>query len=210
MQNETTWHIVPTQTPNIIRHCSKCNRKMPYYCSEKFRANANQSRVDIWLIYKCTKCDNTWKLSLYKGVRPHELPTGLFDKFVNNDAALAWQYAFDRNFLKQHGCTVDYTNVGYTVKVTNEQGWETPVHVHVESQYSFDLKLSVLLARILDTSVGQIKRLADMGHISASPEINIMKHRIKANQCITVIIGLSQPTNSCQVACYFDAKSKNV
>jgi len=208
--NEKTGHIVPSQTPNIIRHCSKCNRKMAYYCSEKFRANANQTRVDIWLIYKCVKCDNTWKLTLYKGIRPHELPEGLFDKFVENDAALAWQYAFDRNFLKQQGCIIDYSNVNYTVnqpktddntprhcEERSDEAIQTtgllrfgrnddcegvdsyhadaPVLVHVKSDYSFDLKLSALLARMLDTSIGQIKGLTERRHISANQDIDIIK-----------------------------------
>jgi len=219
---ETTWYIVPTITPNILRHCSKCNRKMPYYCSEKFRANANQSRVDIWLIYKCTKCDNTWKLTLYKGMRPHELPEGLFDKFVNNDVNLAWQYAFNRNFLKQHGYTVDYTNVDYTVHQNEQnlpsrhceeysdeaiQGFgllryaRNDEHriakdcrgndaflLHVKGSYSFDLKLSALLARVLDTSIGQIKRLAESGRISTSLDIDIMKYRIKSEHDISIRI----------------------
>ena len=196
MQNEITWRITPTKTPDVIRHCSKCNRKMPYYCSEKFRANANQSRVDIWLIYKCTKCDNTLKLSICKGVRPHELPTGLFDKFVNNDALLAWQYAFDRNFLKQHDCTIDYSSVEYIVDIIDDCDWKAPVTVHVKSQYSFDLKLSALLARMLDTSIGQIKRLADAGQISASLGINIMKYRIRADQCLTLSYISSANTNT--------------
>jgi len=186
MHIETTWRIIPTATPTIIRHCSKCNRKTNYYCSNKFRVNANQSRVDIWLIYKCTKCDSTWKLATNKGIRPHELPAGLFDQFIDNDAALAWQYAFDRNFLKQHSCEVDYTNVGYTVENTNEYKSDTPLLAHVNSQYSFDLKLSALLAKMLDTSIGQIKRLADAGQISTDPEINIMKHKIKADHCIAI------------------------
>lgn len=200
MINETTWRIKPTNTPNIIRHCSKCNRKMAYYCSEKFRANANQSRVDIWLIYKCTKCDSTLKLTIYKGIRPHDLPTGLFDKFVDNDAVLAWDYGFDRSFLGQHGCTVDYANVGYVVECDNkhsnrcscEQGnrynCDFPLLVHVDSQHSFDLKLSALLAKMINTSIGQIKRHVEMGQISVDSEINIMKYRIKADQRVSISI----------------------
>ena len=189
---EFTWRVIPTSTPNIIRHCSKCNHKMPYYCSEKFRANANQSRVDIWLIFKCTKCDNTWKLTLYKGIRPHDLPPGLFDKFVNNDASLAWAYAFDRNILKQHACTVDYSNVDYTVEkvesTENTCAYDINLsqHVHIQTQFSFDLKLSTLLAKMLGISIGQIKRLAEGGQISANPEVNIMKHRLKASQDVTI------------------------
>ena len=118
----------------------------------------------------------------------------MFDKFVDNDAALAWKYAFDRTFLKQHDCMVDYSNVEYTVETTGECDWTLPAIpsiIHVISPYSFDLKLSALLAQMLDTSIGQIKRLAEMEQISASPEINIMKYRIKANQCINVNINLA-------------------
>jgi len=177
---------------------------MAYYCSEKFRANANQSRVDIWLIYKCVKCDNTCKLSIYKGIRPHELAAGLFDKFVNNDAALAWEYAFDRNFLKQHECVVDYSAVEYEVNTNvdiiqlsgssiNGATCSTynpalPVDIHVSSHFSFELKLVALLARMLDMSIGQIKRLADMGKISTSPEVNLARYRIKSDHSIVVAI----------------------
>ena len=31
-----TLHITPITLPTINRHCSKCNKKMPFYCSEKF------------------------------------------------------------------------------------------------------------------------------------------------------------------------------
>ena len=220
--NEITWHVVPSQTPNIIRHCSKCNRKMPYYCSEKFRANANQSRVDVWLIFKCSKCDNTWKLMLFKGIRPHELPAGLFDKFIDNDKNLAWQYAFDRNLLKQHDCIVDYSDVDYIVEnepkspnynhypskkadkaisprrkrgevAVDFQGetlYNEPVLIYVKCLFSFDLKLSALLAKMLNTSIGQIKRLVENGNIITCQDIDIMKYRFKTEHDISVRIDL--------------------
>ena len=190
---QTTWYIVPASTPAIIKHCSKCNQKSSYYCSEKFRINANQSRVDIWLIYKCHKCDSTWKLAINKGIRPRDVEPGLFERFIDNDRDLAWQYAFDRQFLRQHMCVVDYAGVGYAVQ--GDCVWDEPLHVRVVSQFVFDLKLSALLARALGVSVGQIKKLAEGGVISASlyrpagdpqagqpaQEIDIMKHRIKAD-----------------------------
>jgi len=176
---QTTWRIIPESTPNIIKPCSKCNRKSEYYCSEKFRVNANQSRVDIWLIYKCHKCDSTWKLAIKKGIRPRDLPAGLFDRFINNDSELAWQYAFDRNFLKQHNCVIDYASVKYTIEGNSPHSG--PQWVHIQSPYCFDLKLGVLLANALSTTVGQIKKHVESGVISITPEIDIMKHRIKSD-----------------------------
>ena len=177
--SKTTWRIVPNGTPAIIRRCSKCNRKIEYYCSEKFRVNANQTRVDIWLIYKCTKCDSTWKLTIEKGVRPRDIPAELFERFINNDRALAWQYAFDRRFLKENACVVDYANVEYSVE--GFEVWDGPLLVHLKSPFIFELKLSALLAKVLCVSVGQIRKFVEEGLISAAPEIDIMKYRIKTD-----------------------------
>ena len=174
-----TWRIMPTNTPVIIRHCSKCNRKSEYYCSEKFRVNANQARVDIWLIYKCHKCDSTWKLTIKKGIRPRDIPAELFERFIVNDKCLAWQYAFDRNFIKQNSCVIDYDSVEYAVE--GFEAFDGPTLVRVESPYTFDLKLSALLAKLLCLSVGQIKKLTESGAISAGPEIDIKKYRIKSD-----------------------------
>jgi len=151
---------------------------MPYYCSKKFRVNANQSRVDIWLIYKCTKCDKTLKLSIYKGIRPHDLPSGLFDKFIVNDEVLAWKYAFDRNFLRQHDCVIDYTNVGYIIDGAGAYDCCKPLALLVSNPLCFDLKLCALLAMGLGLSVSKIKKLVKMGIISTSPEVDIVKHKI--------------------------------
>jgi len=186
---KATWRIVPANTPGITRHCSKCNRKSAYYCSEKFRVNANGARVDIWLIYKCHKCDSTWKLAIHKGISPHELPPGLFDMFIDNDKALAWQYAFDKHFLKQNACTADYANVEYTIEGYTAQA--SPQAVHIQSPFSFDLKLIALLAKALGVTVGQVKKYVGSGAISAAPEINILRHRIKGD-VDTLIIHLAR------------------
>ena len=181
MQENTkaTWLIVPTTTPTIIRKCSKCNKKMEFYCSEKFRVNANSTRVDIWLIYKCTKCDSTWKVAINKGIKPQDLPQELFDKFINNDTKLAWKYAFDRNLLKQNGCTLQYADIDYTVD--GATAVDAPMHVHLKSEYFFELKLSLLLAKVLDISVSKLQKHVSAKMITTVPVLDIMKYKIRAD-----------------------------
>ena len=174
---ETAWRIVPTSTPLIIRHCSKCNKKMAFYCSEKFRVNANQARVDVWLIYKCQKCDSTWKLTIKKGVKPRDLQAGLFDRLVDNDRELAWLFAFDRNFLRQNACVADYSSVEY--KIEGVEDFNGQMLVHLESPFIFDLKLSALLAKALGISIGRVKKLVESESISVLPAIDTMRYRIK-------------------------------
>jgi len=179
--NKTIWRIIPENMPQVIRHCSKCNKKMNFYCSEKFRINSNQQRADIWIIYKCSKCDTTWKLSLMRGVKPSELSPDLFDKFTNNDKDLAKKYVFDRQLLKQSGCEIDYSGIIYHVQDFEPHMLKSPLRVSIKSQYFFDLKLSAFLAGILGLSVGNIKKLADKGLIITSLKCNIMKYRIRAD-----------------------------
>ena len=182
--DEITCNIVPTNTPLIIRHCSKCNRKMEFYCSEKFRMNANQTRVDIWLIYKCSKCDTTLKLTISKGIKPNDISSVLFDQFTNNDVQLAWKYAFDLNFLKQNACVVQYTNVKYRVEGLEPHDWSKSTLVHLNSTYIFNLKLSSFLAGILGISISKLRTIVDDGLIIANPTCDIMKYRIKSNMDI--------------------------
>ena len=184
--NEATWHLVPKNTPLIIRHCSKCNKKMEYYCSEKFRMNGNHTRIDIWLIYKCSKCDTTLKLTIDKGIKPHDISRELFDRFTYNDAKLAWDYAFDRSFLKRNACEVQYSNVAYYIEGFKPQKWNEHLTVHLKIEYVFNLKLSVLLAGVFGISVGKLRSIVSAGLITVKPECDIMKYRIKSDIIIFI------------------------
>ena len=185
--NEVTWHIVPKNPPLVIRHCSKCNKKMEYYCSEKFRMNGNHTRIDIWLIYKCSKCDKTLKLTIDKGIKPHDISTELFDSYTHNDENLAWDYAFDRDFLRKNDCVIEYKNVMYYVEGLQPQTtWESNLTIHLKSKYFFDLKLSVLLAGVLGISVSKLRRIVEAGLITASPLCDIMKYRIRSDMQLYV------------------------
>jgi len=179
--NGATWVIIPDKTPLVIRNCSKCGRKKEFYSSDKFRLNGRHTKIDIWLIYKCIKCDTTWKLTIKKGIKPHDLTTELFDRFTNNDKDLAWQYAFDRHLLKQNGCEIQYADINYTVDGFDLQDLNSPLLIHIKNQYLFELKLSALLANKLEVSINQIKRLADSGAIKTSLECDIMKYRIRTD-----------------------------
>lgn len=183
---EAIWTVRPLKTPVVIRNCSKCNKKMPFYCSEKFRLNGNHTRVDIWLIYKCEKCDSTWKLTLKKGIKPHDIPAELFERFINNDPLLAWEYAFDTRLLKQNACEMDYSCVGYTVEVTAADtaagdALRAPLHIRIQCPHRFELKLSALLASRLGVSMQQLKKMVENGVVTASPTNDIIKYRIRAN-----------------------------
>ena len=64
------WKIEPLGLPLVLRHCKKCGKTAEFICSGQFRVNAQRKYLDIWLIYKCAKCDTTWNAAVYSRVSP--------------------------------------------------------------------------------------------------------------------------------------------
>lgn len=54
------WAIAPKTAPRPLISCSRCGTVKAYCSSGKFRVNANGKRIDVWLIYRCIDCDNSW------------------------------------------------------------------------------------------------------------------------------------------------------
>lgn len=54
------WTIISRTAPQPWLACSRCGEARRFRSSDRIRVNANGKRVDAWLIYKCTRCDDTW------------------------------------------------------------------------------------------------------------------------------------------------------
>ncbi|MDY2783843.1 MAG: DUF1062 domain-containing protein, partial [Candidatus Pseudoruminococcus sp.] len=71
--NTTEYVIIPKDSYAIIRGCAKCGSKSRFVNTNKFRVNANGSKIDIWLIYQCEKCRHTLNLTVLERVSPNEI-----------------------------------------------------------------------------------------------------------------------------------------
>ena len=60
------WAIAPEIAPQPLINCNRCGTVKAYRCSEKFRVNANGKRIDVWLIYRCVDCDNSWNFGIFE------------------------------------------------------------------------------------------------------------------------------------------------
>ena len=84
MIKESTWRIKVLNPPHLNKQCSRC-KNHKFYCSEKFRMNAQKKNIDIWLIYRCSSCDNTFNMTILSRTKSDLIDKGLFDKFSKND-----------------------------------------------------------------------------------------------------------------------------
>ena len=103
--------------------------------SDRFRVNAHQRRLDVWLVYKCVTCDDTWKLAVVERATPEDIGPSRLEAYHRNACHVAWDCAFDPRLLARAAGRVEW-DVPY--RLDAEPGGEIalalprPVRVRLE------------------------------------------------------------------------------
>ena len=200
METTITWEVKVKNTPLLIKKCSHCDSDR-FYCSDKFRMNAQKKNIDVWLIYRCVKCDNTCNLTLLSRSKPDLIDKTLFHSFSMNDKDTAWKYAFSTEMERKNNLRLDYGSVEYEVipntsledllNLSNEV-----IKIHIKYEFEFDLKLSSLIRRRFSLSANQVKRMFEDGIITISSNKPPQKHKVKDGDMILIQReGLSKSIN---------------
>ncbi|WP_343561253.1 DUF1062 domain-containing protein [Sphingobacterium sp.] len=191
MQKKYTWTISPKNTPILKKSCSHCDSKQ-FYCSEKFRINAQKKNVDVWLIYRCVKCDSTYNLILFSRTRLTAINSILFNKFQNNDTELAWKYAFSEEMRRKNKVEADLTTVSYALQydqISNDEllsSNERVLTFEVDYPHDFQLRLSSLIRACLNLSSRQLDQLIMQKAITVAGKYVQKKHKAKDRDCIEI------------------------
>lgn len=157
---EVVWRIVPATPPRIVRHCPRCQRARPFASTERFRINAQQRHLDVWLIYQCTDCEARWKRELMSRCSPEDLGD-LYPLLLANDAETARRFGFEVNgFALESDDEVRIERIGAA---------DSPLRIRLEVPFPCDLRLERLLAKELDLSRSRLRRLAESGAVEISP-----------------------------------------
>lgn len=200
METTITWEVKVKNTPLLIKKCSHCDSDR-FYCSDKFRMNAQKKNIDVWLIYKCVKCDNTCNLTLLSRSKPDLIDKTLFHSFSMNDKDTAWKYAFSTEMERKNNLRLDYGSVEYEIipntsledllNLSNEV-----IKIHIKCELEFDLKLSSLIRRCFSLSANQVKRMFEDGIITITSNKPPQKHKVKDGDMILIQReGLSKSIN---------------
>jgi hypothetical protein len=163
---ELTWRIRARTKPRVIRSCPRCDVKREFVSTDRFRINAHQSRVDVWLIFQCIVCKFTWKLTIYTRVLPSDIDRDLFAKFTQNDRATAELYSADEALLRKNGVMVEvpteYDVDGPQLDWTIDQ-----VRLTLEVEGALSARVEAILAKRLAVSRNELDRLIDSGAITS-------------------------------------------
>jgi len=158
---------------------------MEFYCSEKFRVNAQQKNIDVWLIYKCVQCASTWNYPILSRVHTGSINKELHKKFMSNDREIAWIYAFQIEQLRKLcggvNTDIEYLIVGEPIDV--EVG---SVMIYLSSKYKFEIRFDKVLKEILGISRATLYQMADHGRIVINPQVGI-KSKVKEDLQISIV-----------------------
>ena len=156
------WLITPEHLPTVLRRCPKCGCKTEFYNSGKFRVNANKRLLDVWLIYRCERCDTSWNLTVYERMEAEKIDEKEYRGFLNNDENLAAEYGSSRELFSRNKAEMVTEAGEYKVHVTDtshicrEPDWN---EIEIRLAEGLKIRLDSLLAKQMEVSRSQIKRL---------------------------------------------------
>lgn len=170
--SEVCWRIVPLHPPRVLRYCAKCRSIRRFASSDKFRLNAQQHKVDVWLIYKCLECESTWNCTIIARRTAKEIGPAHYLHFQQNDKEFAWSYAFDLSLLSRLGVQVD-TEVEVQVERSSADSRKDDhgsKKIRLELAWPGIIRLDRLLAEQLQVSRSYLQRWVDGERLRIWPE----------------------------------------
>ncbi len=183
------WIVTPDELPAVIRRCPKCGKKTEFINSGKFRVNANGRLIDVWLIYRCGKCDTSWNMAVLERVEAGRLDEKEYEGFLKNDPHLAAKYGTDRDLFAKNKAEAADTGTEYHILEV-----DTPLpcredhamEIEVRIPAGFDLRVDIFLMRQLSVSRSRIKKWCEEGLILSREGILSPKKRVKDGMLLQI------------------------
>ena len=168
------WTLIADRFPEPWRACARCGAQRPFRCSGKFRLNANGRRLDAWLVYKCSACDDTWNHTLFERRNAHDIDVDLLSALESNDPKLARRCAFDVIALRRNTSRVEeFANVAVRKERLDGSGHApTRLEIVLAAPDPVSLRLDRLLAMELGLSRSRMAALADRARIRTTGKLN--------------------------------------
>jgi hypothetical protein len=89
------WRVEPLAMPPLAVVCPRCRASDRFESAGRFRVNANQARLDVWLLYRCARCPHTLKRRLLRRAPVGAIAPDRLDAYFRDEPALARAHAFE-------------------------------------------------------------------------------------------------------------------
>lgn len=182
------WRVTPHGAPSARRHCTRCAASRAFVPTTDFRVNAQQKRIDVWLIYRCDVCDETWNRPIVERGSVSYIGAERLERLQKNDPDVALGYAFDVQDLRNRGITVD-ADLPFTIQaepIANGVGAAT-LWITIALAHPIETRLDRLLATGLGTSRSRIGSLWKSGALRVVPQRSNALQRPPQNGQVVVV-----------------------
>lgn len=191
MSIEYTWVVKAHNTPLLKKKCSHCDSNR-FYCSDKFRLNAQKKNIDIWLIYRCVKCNTRYNMTIFSRIRTESISKEIFSRLSVNDTDLAWEYAFSRETRRKNNAEADLESVAYEIQfdeIPAEQIMASDsdlLSFTIKYPFDFNLRISTVVRTCLNLPSNKMNQLIDADAISVHGRPLQKKHKVKNGDVVKV------------------------
>jgi hypothetical protein len=164
------WTIIPGSAPEPWLNCNRCRARTRFRTSGKIRVNANGKRVDAWLIYKCTSCDNTWNRPVLERRHVSTIEPRLLALLQANDPELCRRLALDADPSRRK-LKVEHVGDVIVRKETVSGSTRSACRLEIVCVVpeTTGLRVDRLLSTELRLSRSRIQSLQDAGYLAACP-----------------------------------------
>jgi hypothetical protein len=169
------WRVVPERTPHVVRPCPRCDAR-DFASSDKFRVNASGRKLDVWLIYRCVRCDFTWNLTVVERASPEAIGPARLAAWHENDVDAAWRCAFDDALLRRAGAQAE-RDVPVRVE-RSAPAVALPLAIRFELPFVVKPRLDRLLAAELAVPRSRLEELVD--------DRSALRRPVRDGQIVTV------------------------
>lgn len=173
------FRFVPRHPPAVYRRCKRCDDKRTFIATDKFRVNAHQRRIDVWLIYKCRVCDVTWNATIYTRILPSDISEELHQKFISNDPETALRFAFDLEMLRRNDAQFEEKIEHRVEGGSFDELTGKEARVVIEPGPVTHVRLDRFLKTQLGLSTRRFEELVEQGGVRVVSEMTRLDKRIK-------------------------------
>ncbi|MFF2305607.1 DUF1062 domain-containing protein [Streptomyces sp. NPDC058128] len=167
----TTWVVMPTCLPAVLRRCHTCGAER-FRANGKFRVNANHKLLDAWLLVLCTSCGETAKLTVLERAHVRSVPPALLDRMHDNDPGLAAELLQDPVLRRRNRVALDWDGAWRL----DTGGTAHPDGEAVDVSVRFAARIPVRPVRLIADGFGlsraEVGRLIAEGRIVSADRLN--------------------------------------
>lgn len=191
MSTQHIWEIKAKNTPLLKKKCSHCDSER-FQCSNKFRLNAQKKNIDIWLIYRCVKCNNTYNMTVFSRIRTESVSKEIFNKFSENNTEIAWQYAFSQETIRKNNVEADWNSVEYEILFQNPtiesliNRESDMISFQIQCSFDFKIRISTVIRTCLGLSSSKLNQLLDSGGVYFNKKPFQKKYKFKNGDIVDI------------------------